>query len=67
MIPWKETVIIVLSKAIGFDGTDNNTGGVNGFDGDHGCPISEPKTRASLKTGKSLNITDNYSYMPVAA
>lgn len=42
-------------------------GGVNGFDGDHGCLISEPKPRASLKTGNLLNITDNNSYMPVAA
>ena len=30
---------------------DMNNGGVNGFDGDHGCLISESKPRASLKTG----------------
>ena len=30
-------------------------GGVHGFDGDHGCRISESKPRASLKSGKLKN------------
>ena len=32
------------------------SGVVNGFDGDRGGRISEPKTRASIKTG-NLNLT----------